>query len=627
MDGWEATKVVFDRVRALDPDNASKIMGLLLIQDTSDKELIRLAFGPDHLLRASVAAARAELSAKSASPPSPVLGPLQATAPWGADGYHAPGYGGAGDALCPDDYDCWSPAGAGADARLRRSFSLSDAEAAAGWSPCMYFARGYCKNGAACRFLHGGLPEDDAAEREVAAAMRAKALAAAARPKPLMASAFPFSPAPPKGVSLDFLLQSQRQQAASEPQSFRAAAAAAAAMLLGGGGGDMHRFPARSPRQQLDRGGAGDLVSSSPAARQIYLTFPADSTFSEEDVSSYFSMYGPVQDVRIPYQQKRMFGFVTFVYAETVRLILSKGNPHFVCDARVLVKPYKEKGKVPDRLIRKLQHPHHGDFAGCTSPTGLLDPRGDPFDLQQPQIGPRMMYNHEAFLRRKLEERQQAAELQQAIELEGRRFMGLQLLDLKSSRGGGHHLGGSPMPPLPLGQAAADGKGAGNGVNWEDLVTIQDNKMNSSSLAMGASAPAGAAAASAAAEAEGKHEEQQQQEEDGDGDGDGSPKQAVNHGEEERRESGPVTAAPNVACGFQESVAEHILPDSPFASPTKAATDAAVITAQNGNISNGSPHHVASSLFPPASTIELPPYNSCFFEAPRFSPGHEAIRL
>jgi hypothetical protein len=61
-------------------------------------------------------------------------------------------------------------------------------------------------------------------------------------------------------------------------------------------------------------------------------------------------MFGPVQDVRIPYQQKRMFGFVTFVYAETVKVILSKGNPHFVCDARVLVKPYKEKGKVPGRF-------------------------------------------------------------------------------------------------------------------------------------------------------------------------------------------------------------------------------------------------------------------------------------
>lgn len=65
---------------------------------------------------------------------------------------------------------------------------------------------------------------------------------------------------------------------------------------------------------------------------------------------SGFSIYGPVQDVRIPYQQKRMFGFVTFVYPDTVRLILAKGNPHFVCDARVLVKPYKEKGKVPDKF-------------------------------------------------------------------------------------------------------------------------------------------------------------------------------------------------------------------------------------------------------------------------------------
>jgi hypothetical protein len=53
-----------------------------------------------------------------------------------------------------------------------------------------------------------------------------------------------------------------------------------------------------------------------------------------------------VQDVRIPYQQRRMFGFVTFVYPETVRTVLSMRNPHLVCAARVLVKPYKEKSKV-----------------------------------------------------------------------------------------------------------------------------------------------------------------------------------------------------------------------------------------------------------------------------------------
>jgi hypothetical protein len=67
-------------------------------------------------------------------------------------------------------------------------------------------------------------------------------------------------------------------------------------------------------------------------------------------------MFGPVQDVRIPYQQKRMFGFVAFVYAETVKIILNKGNPHFVCNARVLVKPYREKGKAHERLryVRRI---------------------------------------------------------------------------------------------------------------------------------------------------------------------------------------------------------------------------------------------------------------------------------
>uniref|UniRef100_A0A804P082 C3H1-type domain-containing protein n=1 Tax=Zea mays TaxID=4577 RepID=A0A804P082_MAIZE len=197
----------------------------------------------------------------------------------------------------------------------------------------MYYARGYCKNGSSCRGFHG-VPEDDAAEREMAV-MRAKALSAA----------------PPT--------QQQQLMASAYPLLVVAQGRAAAGMLLGSE--DMHRFPVCSPR--MDR---GDLIGS-PAARQI--------------VSNYFSIFGPVQDVRIPYQQKRMFGFVTFMYAETVKAILSKGNPHFMCDARVLVKPYKEKGKVPGRF-RKLQHAHHGraEFAGCASPTGLLDSR-DPYAL------------------------------------------------------------------------------------------------------------------------------------------------------------------------------------------------------------------------------------------------------
>lgn len=120
----------------------------------------------------------------------------------------------------------------------------------------------------------------------------------------------------------------------------------------------------------------------------------------------FWSIFGPVQDVRIPYQQKRMFGFVTFVLPETVKAILAKGNPHFVCDSRVLVKPYKEKGKIPEKyaflplfsfvlscfpcsnllnfcfwiwFYRKHQQQiERGDFSGCLSPSVLES--AEPFD-------------------------------------------------------------------------------------------------------------------------------------------------------------------------------------------------------------------------------------------------------
>ncbi|KAL7241893.1 hypothetical protein ACSBR1_014467 [Camellia fascicularis] len=92
----------------------------------------------------------------------------------------------------------------------------------------------------------------------------------------------------------------------------------------------MHKFRLSwLDRNEFPMNGGLEMVN--PSSRQIYLTFPADSTFREGDVSNYSSIYGPIQDVRILYQQKRMFGFVTFVYPETVKLIIAKGNPHFVC--------------------------------------------------------------------------------------------------------------------------------------------------------------------------------------------------------------------------------------------------------------------------------------------------------
>ncbi|KAG4923807.1 hypothetical protein AAZX31_18G077800 [Glycine max] len=146
------------------------------------------------------------------------------------------------------------------------------------------------------------------------------------------------------------------------------------------------------------------------ASRQIYLTFPADSTFSEGDVSYYFSTFGKVEDVRIPSQERRMFGFVTLNDPETVKVILDKGNPHYVCESRVLVKPYKEKPKfMPRKHSDRIEHsayysPHYVDID--TEPTSI------PRSFRNPR-----------FLRRLLIEKQEEA----AFEFQRRRFAELQM--------------------------------------------------------------------------------------------------------------------------------------------------------------------------------------------------------
>ena len=71
MDAYEATKVVFSRIQALDPDHAAKIMGFHLIQDHGEKEMIRLAFGPEALLHTVMAKARKDLGLL----PAPGSGP------------------------------------------------------------------------------------------------------------------------------------------------------------------------------------------------------------------------------------------------------------------------------------------------------------------------------------------------------------------------------------------------------------------------------------------------------------------------------------------------------------------------------------------------------------------------
>ncbi|URE48620.1 zinc finger CCCH domain-containing protein [Musa troglodytarum] len=727
MDVYEATRVVLARIQSLDAVNAAKIMGYILIQEHGDKEMIRLAFGPEALLHSVVLKARKELGlAAPAPPPSsssatpPAAGGVASPSPFGllarqnsssrfstnlvssptsfapppvfsragrangalngsleelqaseellspgspspspffngcatagdslVDEFHlqdqlsflhdqAPCHSlpigprsvaaaGGGDLFSPD-IGSHGPSGSG-DGLLfpyrlgwgvngnhhRRSWSAadlplrSDATAAAGfgWKPCLYFARGYCKDGTACRFLHD-LPDETVAAVAAGARMdaaveqqcqelllRSKSQriggGAASR---LTASAFPYSPlgslpSSPSSTSkcLDFLLQ---QQPSDSPT---AAAAAAAAALM---------------RTRMERGDFAGMAN--PGSRQIYLTFPADSTFTEEDVSSYFSIYGPVQDVRIPFQQKRMFGFVTFGYPETVKLILAKGNPHFVCDARVLVKPYKEKGKVPDKCRKQQQQQtERGDFAACTTPTGLES--RDQFDLQQ-LAAARMLYNsssgQELLLRRKLEEQQQALELQQAIELHARRLMNLQLLDLKNrtlcssapAAVNSPTIEAAPAITIPTADTpSSSGSGSGSSSSQEQSPTgVQ--KMNSSNGFL-------------------EHK-------------------TVNSAD--KKESGDE-ANPTKDGDIHES-AEHNLPDSPFASPKKSSVvldpfsvpeaEIAAATAASVNNSSSSSSNtflIASTLPPSSSALDMASHKSCFFQMPSVSSGHGAIGM
>ncbi|KVH90376.1 Nucleotide-binding, alpha-beta plait [Cynara cardunculus var. scolymus] len=511
MDTVEATKMVMSRIQKLDPENASKIMGYILIQDQGDNEMIRLAFGPENLLLSVIKQAKSflDISSNTSSAPSSTtpslfihrnspqivipnngfhhMNPPSPSSPWSLSGsfpdhhlhrgsprpvsYAAVVNGGGSSASSfynnfndptdeystnnglqvvsdqlsffdesknvdfidpmvspggrsdsvlfpyPNDTSNWPMvSGNCGDAHHhhlhRRSCSVNDVFLGGGgggnddmgggggfggWRPCMYFARGFCKNGTSCKFVHGGFGDEiglnPSSPTAVAGSptgkidsfddlLRIKAIQQQQQRIAAMAGGgvppFPFN------RCMNFLNENPRS---------------AAALMMGD---EFHKFSrCRPDRNDFAAMGLGNSNSSS---RQIYLTFPADSTFKEEDVSNYFSMFGPVQDVRIPYQQKRMFGFVTFMLPETVKAILAKGNPHFVCDSR--------------------QQMERGDFSGCLSPTALES--AEPFD--HIPFGARM-FNQEMILRRKLEER---AELQQAMEFQDRRLMNLQLSDLKN---------------------------------------------------------------------------------------------------------------------------------------------------------------------------------------------------
>ncbi|XP_022758928.1 zinc finger CCCH domain-containing protein 18-like isoform X2 [Durio zibethinus] len=438
MDFTESTKVVYNRIQQLEPENVSKIIGYLLLQDHGDRDMIRLAFGPDTLLHSLIHKAKSELSLNKAAISVPISPsqvsptavtdlPVQFTT-YSPASARAASTAATIRAATPfwdpqvsadqhvNDLEFVPPGAVAEDYRLQNQMhflnmedqlesanSVSSeflsnyyySEPALGArtsrrSPslpefpvkiCHYFNKGFCKHGNNCRYFHGypmpesfsqlfGLNSNDVGndDRVISPGTLEKLelelteLLKARRGLPVSIASLPMLYYEKYGRTLQaegYLTESQRHGKAGYSLTKLLARLKNSIRLIDRPHGQHSVILAEDAPKYLETSGErsdpGGIVAGS---RQIYLTFPAESTFTEQDVSNYFNKFGPVQDVRIPCQQKRMFGFVTFVYAETVKLILAKGNPHFVCGARVLVKPYREKSRLVDRkYTEKVQHP------------------------------------------------------------------------------------------------------------------------------------------------------------------------------------------------------------------------------------------------------------------------------
>ncbi|GMP52224.1 hypothetical protein CsSME_00018130 [Camellia sinensis var. sinensis] len=262
------------------------------------------------------------------------------------------------------------------EVRSQRSPTLSDFPIKA----CHYFNKGFCKHGSNCRYFHGQpFPESfspmfSPGSNEIAnddhmflpgslekLELEITELLKLGRGSPISIASLPMLYFETYGRTLQaegYLTESQRHGKVGCSLTKLIARLKSSVRLIDRPHGQHSVILAEdAPKYMENRGERNDPGPIVSGSRQIYLTFPAESTFTEEDVANYFDTFGPVQDVRIPCQQKRMFGFVTFANADTVKMILLKGNPHYVCGARVLVKPYREKSKLFDRKYLEKMEP------------------------------------------------------------------------------------------------------------------------------------------------------------------------------------------------------------------------------------------------------------------------------
>lgn len=134
MGAYEATKVVFARLQALEPNLAPNIIGMLLTKDNNEMDMIHLACGPDNLLQSIIAKVRTDLTNKP-SPPMASWGfpsDIGEEASFSIDKVGCDG----GEEFSSKEYDWKLPIGG----NHHRSF-LSSTVNTPGWKPCLYYQR------------------------------------------------------------------------------------------------------------------------------------------------------------------------------------------------------------------------------------------------------------------------------------------------------------------------------------------------------------------------------------------------------------------------------------------------------------------------------------------------------
>ncbi|EFH67903.1 hypothetical protein ARALYDRAFT_314515 [Arabidopsis lyrata subsp. lyrata] len=187
----------------------------------------------------------------------------------------------------------------------------------------------------------------------------------------------------------------------------------------------------------------GGFGSPSEQKRMIAPLFMGDFGSPMSNIN-----FGPVVDVRIPNQERRMFGFVTFANAETVTTVLAQGNSHLIGESAQ---------QQLNQLLERENLLHHPRLSG-------MDPR----DQDESRFGPMMFRNPTQEMRQR---RNVQADLQQAIEVEDqrRRLLNLKLPDMENKSIHHHQRSPSIASPAHFPSQVREGD---SGIGEKDLEQV-----------------------------------------------------------------------------------------------------------------------------------------------------------